>query len=116
MLRSLVAVKSPTDNTYTFQRNLSKDDLEKALANGAQVWIDIYDGVESDLPWLEAQLDLHPVVVQDLYREDRRPTLLVYSDYTFLSLFQPQVRLKKVDAVEILLLDWGKLLCDDQAF
>lgn len=101
MLRSLVAAKSPTDNTYTFQRNLSQAELEKALANGAKVWIDIYDGVESDLPWLEAQFDLHPVVVQDLYREDRRPTLLVYPDYTFLSLFQPRVRLKKVDAVEI---------------
>ncbi len=101
MLRSLVALKSPSDNNFTFQRNLSKEALEKAWADGAIVWVDIYDGVEDDLPWLETQLDLHPVVVEDLHREDRRPTLLVYPEYIFLSLFQPQIRLKKVHAHEI---------------
>jgi magnesium transporter len=101
LLRSLVAVESSSGNDYTIQRNVSKDELEKAMANGATVWIDIYDQVEDDLVWLEAQLDLHPAVVQDLHREDRRPTLLVYPNYIFLSLFQPQFRLKKVYAHEI---------------
>lgn len=100
MLRSLVATGSP-EGEFTVQRNLSQDELEKALANGAIVWIDLYDGVEDDLPWLEAQLDLHPAVAQDLRRIDRRPTLLIYPGYVFLSLFQPQLTLKKVQAHEI---------------
>ncbi len=98
MIRSLVA---PSDNEDNIHRNLHREDLEEALANNTMVWIDIYDGIEEDLEWLEAQLDLHPVVVQDLHREDRRPTLLVYPNYIFLSLFQPKISLKKVHAQEI---------------
>lgn len=101
MLRSLAAYKSSPNEDYTIQRNLSREELEKALANGATVWVDIYDDVEDDLLWLETQLDLHPAVVQDLHREDRRPTLLVYPGYIFLSLFQPQFSLKRVNAHEI---------------
>lgn len=101
MLRSLVALKPPSSDEYTFQRNLRQVALEEALTNGAILWVDIYDGVEDDLPWLETQLALHPVVVQDLHREDRHPTLVVYPDYIFLSLIQPQIRLKKVQAIEI---------------
>lgn len=101
MLRSLVVPESPTDIQNPMQRNLSKEELEKALANGATVWIDIYEGVDEDLPWLEDQFKLHPAVVEDLHRDDRRPTLLVYPTYVFLSLFQPQIKLKKVHAQEI---------------
>ncbi|NDJ78550.1 MAG: magnesium transporter CorA family protein [Chloroflexi bacterium] len=101
MLRSLVMVKPPSQDEASVQRNLSNGELEKALANGATVWIDIYDGVEDDLPWLETQLNLHPAVVRDLYRDDRRPTLLVYPHFLFLSLFQPQVHRNRVEAHEI---------------
>jgi magnesium transporter len=42
-----------------------------------------------EIHWLEGWLQLSPTVVADLLREDRRPTLLVYPGYLFLSLFQP---------------------------
>ncbi|MBZ0288742.1 MAG: magnesium transporter CorA family protein, partial [Anaerolineae bacterium] len=44
---------------------------------------------------------LHPAVVADLKREDRRPTLLVYPEYLFLSLFEPRAQLRKVLSDEI---------------
>ncbi len=102
MLRSLVGTKDESGNGYTIQRNLPNENLEKALMDGTAImWIDINDPVEDDLPWLESTLDLHPAVVQDLNREDRRPSMLVYTQYVFLSLFQPVMRLKQVNAREI---------------
>jgi len=102
VLRSLVGRRDPSGSGYTIQRNLPAQELEKVLTDDtAFMWIDVNDPVEEDLPWLESILDLHPAVVQDLYREDRRPSMLVYSQYVFLSLFQPVMRLKQVNAREI---------------
>lgn len=65
------------------------------------MWIDITDPEDSDLEWLQAQLDLHPLVVQDLKQVDTRPTLLAYTDYIFLSLFQPKRKSSTMQGEEI---------------
>lgn len=53
------------------------------------MWIDIVSPEAGEIHWLENWLQLSPTVIADLLREDRRPTMLVYPDYLFLSLFQP---------------------------
>jgi len=71
------------------RRNLMQESLEVALAEGCDMWIDIVTPNDEEIQWLAAWLDLSPNVVDDLMREDRRPTLLIYPRYLFLSLFQP---------------------------
>jgi magnesium transporter len=73
------------------RRNLAQENLEKRLAEGCNMWIDIVTPEAEEIHWLESVLQLSPNVVADLLREDRRPTLLVYPRYLFLSLFQPYV-------------------------
>ena len=73
------------------RRNLTQENLETCLAEGCDMWIDIVTPEAKDIHWLEGLLQLSPNVVADLLREDRRPTLLVYPRYLFLSLFQPYV-------------------------
>lgn len=101
MIRSLVITPNPvievTDETVetpaadasSLRRNLSRENLEKCLAEGADMWIDIVTPEAEEILWLERWLQLSATVVEDLLREDRRPTLLVYPRYLFLSLFQP---------------------------
>ncbi|MFN8529212.1 MAG: magnesium transporter CorA family protein [Anaerolineae bacterium] len=110
MLRSLVAplhvlVEAgdvPAANTeLKLRRNLSKESLDAALQEGNAVWIDAVDVDEDDLHWLENTFHLHPIVVGDLRREDRRPTLRAYPDYLFLSLFQPTVKQTAINGEEI---------------
>jgi magnesium transporter len=101
MIRSLVIIPNPqplTDetgkdaagNTSTLRRNHSQDSLEAFFAEGFIMWIDVISPEDEEIHWLEGLLQLSPTVVADLLREDRRPTLLVYPRYLFLSLFQPQ--------------------------
>ncbi|GAB5493764.1 MAG: magnesium/cobalt transporter CorA [Phototrophicaceae bacterium] len=97
MIRSLVA---PIENDI-IRRNLSRESLTEALSNDVAVWIDIMDPTEDELKWLQTCLDLHPLVVQDLKRVDTRPTLLAYTNYIFLSLFQPEMKLQQVRGNEI---------------
>lgn len=99
MIRSLVITpnsESPTenstDNSGILRRNLTQDGLEKCLSEGSDMWIDIVSPDDKEIHWLESLLQLSPTVVADLLREDRRPTLLVYPSYLFLSLFQPHVQ------------------------
>ncbi|MDX2161337.1 MAG: magnesium transporter CorA family protein [bacterium] len=110
MLRSLVApaevvlqseshAEAPTE--IKLRRNLSKASLETALAEGAVVWIDAVNPDAEDLKWLEEQFHLHPAVMGDLARDDRRPMLRAYPDYLFLSLFQPTVKQTTVTGDEI---------------
>ncbi|NDJ35723.1 MAG: magnesium transporter CorA family protein [Chloroflexi bacterium] len=87
MIRSLVG--APEDASPEIRRNLPHDELARALDAGHTVWIDIVDAEPADLEWVEENLDLHPAVISDLHRDDRRPTLMVYPAYLFLSLFQP---------------------------
>ena len=73
------------------RRNLTQENLEKCLAEGCDMWIDIVTPEAKEIHWLEGLLQLSPNVVGNLLREDRYPTLLVYPRYLFLSLFQPYV-------------------------
>lgn len=102
MLRSLVIeTEVLEEGEVALRRNLSTEKLEEALANGDRIWIDVTDPEEEEIAWLETNLRLHPAVVSDLRREDRRPALMVYPEYLFLSLFEPQLRLKEIQGVEI---------------
>jgi magnesium transporter len=96
MIRSLVIVSNTEATTadtpadaVILRRNLSQESLEKCLADGCDMWVDIIAPDEKEVRWLERWLQLSATVVADLLREDRRPTLLVYPHYLFLSLFQP---------------------------
>jgi magnesium transporter len=102
MLRSLVVSTASIENgEIALRRNLSPENLQEALADGHKIWIDVTDPDDEEIAWLETTLKLHPAVVNDLKREDRRPALMVYPDYLFLSLFEPQMKLKEVRGAEI---------------
>lgn len=102
MLRSLVAPAGmERAEDFNLRRNLQEMDLECALRDGYRLWLDFNDATEAEISWLETVFKLHPAVVSDLRREDRRPTLLVYPDYLFLSLFQPRISVNKVISEEI---------------
>jgi len=91
MIRSLVITPNSASSTdpSLLRRNLTQEHLEKCLAEGCDLWIDIVTPEAEEIRWLEGLLQLSPNVVEDLLREDRRPTLLIYPRYLFLSLFQP---------------------------
>lgn len=102
MLRSLVAEQTTSDSeNQNIWRNLPLERLETALTEGHWMWMDVTDPVEDELRWLETVLKLHPAVIEDLHRQDRRPALMVYPDYVFLSLFQPCIHLNRVESEEI---------------
>jgi magnesium transporter len=103
MLRSLVVSHDADLNSSDFivGRNLTTENLEQAIAGNDIIWIDVVDAETKEISWLEDQFNLHPSVVSDLRTEDRRPTLIVYPSYMFLSLFQPHLRLNKVEQKEI---------------
>lgn len=111
MIRSLVvtaksdsveAVEAESSSTApALRRNLTQENLEKCLAEGCSMWIDIVAPDAKEIRWLEGFLQLSPNVVEDLLREDRRPTLLVYPTYLFLSLFQPSVQADVIVGKEI---------------
>jgi magnesium transporter len=108
MIRSLVIVPhtdpSPEivfDDTSLLRRNLTQASLETCLAEGCSLWIDVVMPEVSEIRWLERWLQLSPNVVEDLLREDRRPTLLVYPRYLFLSLFQPHTQNNTISGKEI---------------
>jgi magnesium transporter len=86
-----VAAENASANLAILRRNLTQENLEKCLAEGGTMWIDIVTPEDQEIRWLEGLLQLSPNIVDDLLREDRRPTLLVYPRYLFLSLFQPYV-------------------------
>ncbi len=102
MIRSLVIAPNSDSSTDAaaeiasadpglLRRNLTQENLEKSLAEGCNMWIDIVTPEAKEIRWLEGLLQLSPNVVDNLLREDRYPTLLVYPRYLFLSLFQPYV-------------------------
>lgn len=101
MIRSLIADSVIKDNKPIVRRNLEHDHLEQAIEEGCLLWIDIVDPQPDEISWLASQFNLNPAVVDDLKREDRRPTLLVYPNYLFLSLFEPKIIREKVEGREI---------------
>ena len=112
MIRSLVitpnsepsvdgVAEKVSDDAITLRRNLTQENLEQCLAEGCVMWIDIITPDDKEILWLEGLLQLSPTVVADLLREDRRPTLLVYPHYLFLSLFQPYAQSNTIVGKEI---------------
>ena len=101
MIRSLVADPKATGEALIVRRNLERDHLQETITSGCLLWIDIVDPEADEIEWVAEQFDLNPAVVDDLKREDRRPTLLVYPDYLFLSLFEPKINREKVEGREI---------------
>lgn len=101
-MRSLVApAEIPDDSAFTLRRNLSLESLEEALMNNDIMWLDCVNPEDEEIRWLEQHLHLHPAVVSDLRREDRRPALMVYPEYLFLSLFQARVEKSVIISDEI---------------
>ncbi|MGJ3237102.1 MAG: magnesium transporter CorA family protein [Anaerolineae bacterium] len=99
MIRSIAA---PMDaDKAVIRRNLTQEALVEAIHTSTPLWIDITEPTADELDWLQQVLDLHPLVIQDLKRVDTRPTMLAYTNYIFLSLFQPEMRLKQVTGHEI---------------
>jgi magnesium transporter len=112
MIRSLVITPNTepsTDGTSEtvsgdasiLRRNLTPEGLEKCFAEESPMWIDIVTPKDEEIHWLEGLLQLSGTVVADLLREDRRPTLLVYPHYLFLSLFQPYAQANGIVGKEI---------------
>ena len=102
MIRSIVApAESPIHEDFTPSRNLPREKLEVELKGDFLLWMDVVDGTEEEIRWLESVLDLHPSVVEDLMRDDRHPSLLVYPKYLFMSLFEPYFKANKIESKEI---------------
>ena len=101
MIRSLVACPEPMRTDFVMRRNLEQTELEKSISENNLVWIDIVDPDDDEIDWLEEQFHLSPAVVEDIQRADRRPALMVYPDYLFLSLFEPHIVRDRVEGREI---------------
>ncbi len=101
MIRSLVAHIDEETQEVTLQRNLDQEQLEVKYSEECRAWVDIVNPTTEEIEWLARVIQLSPNVRQDLLREDRRPSLMVYPNYLFLSLFQPQIKLNQVETKEI---------------
>ncbi|MCU0463827.1 MAG: magnesium transporter CorA family protein [Anaerolineae bacterium] len=101
MIRSLVAAFDEEKQELVVRRNPTREKLAQAIADGAKAWIDIVDSTTDEVNWLADIFKLGPAVVEDLLRADRRPTLMVYASYLFLSLFEPQIKGGVVQGQEI---------------
>lgn len=102
LLRSIAAPFDVSlDDTFIPRRNMNSDALRDGIDKGDTFWIDLIDPTSEEITWLAEVFQLHPAVVQDLRREDRRPNLMVYPDYLFLSLFQPTMATKQISGQEI---------------
>lgn len=103
MIRSLVVSHEADlqDEDLVVGRNWTLEKITAAMEANDWVWLDFIDADEKEISWLETTLNLHPSVVSDIRSEDRRPALMVYQRYLFLSLFQPWLHLNKVEGKEI---------------
>lgn len=102
MIRSLAQPINVNDkNVPIIRRNLTPHAISHELNNDYLLWIDIVDPDEKEIDWLQEQLNFHPLVVEDLKRNDTHPAVLAYSDYIFISIFQPSIKLKQVRRTEV---------------
>lgn len=103
MIRSLAAPLVPVggEDESIIRRNLKPETLSELIQDKVPLWIDIVDPSEDEIEWLQDNFALHPLVLEDIKRTDTRPALLTYTDYIFLSLFQPKISMKRVVADEI---------------
>jgi magnesium transporter len=91
----------PPPKQLLLRRNLTMEKLSIAHGHHELMWIDAVDPGDEEIRWLEEEFHLHPAVVSDLRRKDRRPSLLVYPEYLFVSLFHGRVGKRGVEADEI---------------
>lgn len=101
MIRSLVVTSGSESENYVIRRNLERENLEKAIADGNMLWIDVVNAQGEEIGWLAEQFQLNPAVVQDLRRADRRPAILIYPNYLFVSLFEPHITMSRVEGREV---------------
>jgi magnesium transporter len=102
MIRSLVtAPPASASEEFTLRRNLPQDRLENASNEGDLLWIDVVDPDKDEIDWVGRAFKLSASVMEDLHRADVRPSLMVYPNYIFLSLFEPSLKQLKVEASEI---------------
>jgi magnesium transporter len=107
MLRSLVTQPPELSSNAeqpsfpTIRRNVPQADLEAALQNRQNFWLDVVDPTDDEIEWVVKLLNLSPQVEADLRREDRRPNLMAYIDYLFISVFQPHIHMQQVEGREI---------------
>jgi magnesium transporter len=102
MIRSLVAPHTVLDGeAFVLRRNLMQDKIEAAYEDGDIVWLDVVEPDGNEIDWVGRFFKFSPSVMEDLYRVDRRPSLLVYPSYIFLSLVQPHVKKLKIEGAEI---------------
>lgn len=104
MIRSIVRPKTVDsargNDEPVVRRNLTLEKLEDLIGH-ASMWLDVVDPTRDEIEWLEQHFSLHTSVVSDLLRVDRRPALLAYTDYIFLSLFEPEMHIDQVRAHEV---------------
>ncbi len=97
MIRSLAQpIQKQGDKKPVIRRNLPQEAIANELKNNYLLWIDIVDPEESEIDWLQEQLDFHPLVIEDLKRKDTHPAVLVYPKYIFISIFQPAIKMQRV--------------------
>lgn len=102
MIRSLVEpIPIEENGEAVVRRNLHIDNLTQHVKACTPVWIDIVDPTTDEMEWLQEHFQFHPLIMEDLVRVDRRPSLMVYKDYIFLSLFQPTIHRDKLESEEI---------------
>jgi magnesium transporter len=103
VIRSLAApAQMIDDDEVILRRNLTPDNLQAAIEeDNTLVWVDMTEPDDEEIQWLEKTLKLHPNVVADLRRDDRRPALIVYPEYMFISLFQPRLNKLQMEGTEI---------------
>lgn len=101
MIRSLVANREQNNSEFSLRRNLELQKIRDSLGGCCMIWMDVVDPTSDEIEWLSETFLLNPAVVEDIKREDRRPALMVYPNYLFLSLFEPCVHLSRVSGREI---------------
>jgi magnesium transporter len=71
-------------------RVLSEKDVREdsfRLDQHALVWIDLAKPDQTDVDWLRATFDFHPIALEDVMRRHQRPKIDGYTDYYFVVLY-----------------------------
>ena len=71
-------VENVSGGMHILRRNLIQESLDKRLAEGCAMQIDIITPEDSEIHWLEHALPPFPTVIADSLREDHGSLLLVY--------------------------------------
>lgn len=101
MIRSLAEPTQNDEYEMVLRRNLEREKLAEAIENKELVWIDVVDPSNEEIEWISNLIDLHPLVVSDINRQDVRPALYSYPNQIFISLFQPTSGTNELQLQEI---------------